>query len=64
MQGEVLGDLNARRGRVRAPIRRQRPPGDRRPGPDRVVALRRRPARFTGGRGRFRTEHDHYDQKP
>jgi elongation factor G len=66
MQGSVLGDLNSRRGRVQgtdtvqinvqkitalvptAEIRRY------------AVDLRS----LTGGRGRFRAEHDHYDVMP
>jgi elongation factor G len=66
MQGDVLGDLNSRRGRVQgtdtldggvqkitalvptAEIQRY------------AVDLRS----LTGGRGRFRTEHDHYDVVP
>ena len=66
MQGDVLGDLNSRRGRVQgtdtvdgglqvitalvptAEIQRY------------AVDLRS----LTGGRGRFRAEHDHYDVVP
>jgi elongation factor G len=66
MQGDILGDLNSRRGRVQgtdtvdgglqkitavvptAEIQRY------------AVDLRS----LTGGRGRFRAEHDHYDVMP
>jgi elongation factor G len=66
MQGEILGDLNARRGRVQ--------------GTDTVDGGRQRITALvptaeiqryavdlrslTGGRGRFTTEHDHYDAMP
>ena len=66
MQGNVLGDLNARRGRVQ--------------GTDTLVAgvqkitalvptseIQRYAVdlrSLTGGRGRFRAEHDHYDVMP
>jgi elongation factor G len=65
-QGTVLGDLNSRRGRVQgtdtAPMNMQS-----------IVALVptaeiQRYAvdlrSLTGGRGRFRAEHDHYDVMP
>jgi len=66
MQGDVLGDLNSRRGRVQ--------------GTDTVDGGRQRITAIvptaeiqryavdlrslTGGRGRFRAEHDHYDTMP
>ena len=66
MQGEILGDLNSRRGRVQ--------------GTDTVDGGRQRITALvptaeiqryavdlrslTGGRGRFRAEHDHYDVMP
>ncbi|MBK6855996.1 MAG: elongation factor G [Microthrixaceae bacterium] len=66
LQGEVLGDLNARRGRVQSTD--ARPDGDHE-----IVALV--PAAemtryavdlraITGGRGRFTATHDHYDLLP
>ncbi len=66
MLGDVLGDLNARRGRVLGTT-----PGD--PGEQEVSAnvpqsqLLRYATELrslTGGRGRFRAEHDHYDVLP
>ncbi|MDP9403287.1 MAG: elongation factor G [Actinomycetota bacterium] len=65
-QGDVMGDLNARRGRVQGTE-----PGD--DGEQVVVAMVptseiQRYAidlrSLTGGRGRFRAEHDHYDMLP
>ncbi|MCU1453342.1 MAG: fusA [Acidimicrobiales bacterium] len=66
IQGDVLGDLNARRGRVQS----TQPAG---PGEQAITALV--PAAelvryvielrsLTGGRGRFTTRHDHYDLLP
>lgn len=66
MQGNVLGDLNARRGRVQGTDTVEG-------GAQRITALV--PAAeiqryaidlrsLTGGRGRFRAEHDHYDVMP
>lgn len=66
MQGEVLGDLNARRGKVHGT---QALDGGR----QRITALvpTAEISRYavdlrshTGGRGRFRAEHDHYDVLP
>ncbi len=66
MQGDVLGDLNSRRGRVQATETLQ---GDR----QRIIALVptaeiQRYAvdlrAMTGARGRFVAEHDHYDTLP
>jgi elongation factor G len=66
LQGDVMGDLNARRGRVQGTDAR----GD---GTQTVIALVptseiQRYAielrSLTGGRGRFRAEHDHYDVLP
>jgi elongation factor G len=66
LQGDVMGDLNARRGRVQG----TEAWGD---GTQSVVALVptseiQRYAielrSLTGGRGRFRAEHDHYDVLP
>ncbi|MGE3618887.1 MAG: elongation factor G [Acidimicrobiia bacterium] len=66
LQGDVMGDLNARRGRVQASVA-----GDA--GEQVVTALvpeseLRRYAvdlrSITGGRGRFRAEHDHHDVLP
>jgi elongation factor G len=66
MQGDVMGDLNARRGRVQG----TEAGGD---GTQTVIALVptseiQRYAielrSLTGGRGRFRAEHDHYDVLP
>lgn len=65
MQGSVLGDLNARRGRVQGT--------DTVGNAQKIVALVptgeiQRYAvdlrSLTGGRGRFRAEHDHYDVMP
>jgi elongation factor G len=66
MQGSVLGDLNSRRGRVQGT--------DTEPtGAQKIIALVptaeiQRYAvdlrSLTGGRGRFRAEHDHYDVMP
>jgi elongation factor G len=66
LQGEVMGDLNARRGRVQGTEM-----GDR--GEQTIVALvptaeLRRYAidlrSLTSGRGRYRAHHDHYDTVP
>ncbi|HZU81055.1 MAG TPA: elongation factor G [Acidimicrobiales bacterium] len=66
MQGDVLGDLNSRRGRVqgtdsladgRQVITAVVPTGEIQ---RYAVDLRS----LTGGRGRFRAEHDHYDVVP
>jgi elongation factor G len=66
MQGEILGDLNSRRGRVqgtdsvdggRQVITALVPTSEIQ---RYAVDLRS----LTGGRGRFRTEHDHYDVMP
>jgi len=66
MQGEVLGDLNSRRGRVQGTDTAE---GGRQvitalvPASEiqrYAVDLRS----LTGGRGRFRSEHDHYDVMP
>ncbi len=66
LQGDVMGDLNARRGRVQgtdtAPDGRQTvfalvPTSEI---PRYAVELRS----LTGGRGRFRATHDHYDVLP
>ena len=66
LQGDVMGDLNARRGRVQGTD----PTGD---GRQTVLALVptaeiQRYAielrSLTGGRGRFHAEHDHYDVLP
>ncbi|HEY8523403.1 MAG TPA: elongation factor G [Acidimicrobiales bacterium] len=66
LQGDVMGDLNARRGRVQG----TEASGD---GEQTIVALVptseiQRYAidlrSLTGGRGRFRAEHDHYDVLP
>ena len=65
-QGDVLGDLNARRGRVSGTsVARQRLARDRRPRPAAeiqryAVELRS----MTGGRGTFVAVHDHYDLLP
>jgi len=66
MQGEVLGDLNARRGRVQGT--------DTTDGGRQVITalvptseIQRYAVdlrSLTGGRGRFRAEHDHYDVMP
>jgi elongation factor G len=65
-QGDIMGDLNARRGRVQG----TEPAGD---GEQVVTALvpTSEIMRYaidlrsiTGGRGRFRAEHDHYDVLP
>ena len=66
MQGEVLGDLNSRRGRVQGT--------DTAEGGRQVITalvptseIQRYAVdlrSITGGRGRFRTEHDHYDVMP
>jgi elongation factor G len=66
MQGEVLGDLNARRGRVQGT--------DTAEGGRQVITalvptseIQRYAVdlrSLTGGRGRFRTEHHHYDVMP
>jgi elongation factor G len=65
-QGDVLGDLNSRRGRVQGTETGQ-------PGESIVVALvpTSELVRYaidlrslTGGRGRFRAHHDHYDIMP
>jgi elongation factor G len=65
MQGEILGDLNARRGRVQ---------GTDTDGSRQVITalvptseIQRYAVdlrSLTGGRGRFRSEHDHYDVMP
>ncbi len=66
MQGDVLGDLNARRGRVQGTEALE---GDH----QKIIALVptaeiQRYAvdlrALTGGRGRFQAEHDHYDTLP
>ncbi len=66
MQGDVLGDLNSRRGRVQGTDTVDG-------GSQRITALVptaeiQRYAvdlrSLTGGRGRFRAEHDHYDAMP
>ncbi|HXQ19238.1 MAG TPA: elongation factor G [Acidimicrobiales bacterium] len=66
LQGDVLGDLHSRRGRVQGTD-----PGEN--GYQTIVALvpTASLARYaidlraiSGGRGRFRAAHDHYDQKP
>jgi elongation factor G len=66
MQGSVLGDLNSRRGRVQGTdtvdggaqkITALVPAGEIQ---RYAVDLRS----LTGGRGRFRAEHDHYDAMP
>jgi elongation factor G len=66
MQGDVLGDLNSRRGRVQGTDTIEG-------GAQKITALVptaeiQRYAvdlrSLTGGRGRFRTEHDHYDVVP
>jgi elongation factor G len=65
-QGDVMGDLNARRGRVQG----TEPDGD---GTQRITALvpTSEVLRYaidlrsiTGGRGRFSVHHDHYDPAP
>ena len=66
MQGEILGDLNARRGRVQGT--------DTAEGGRQVITalvptseIQRYAVdlrSLTGGRGRFRSEHDHYDVMP
>jgi len=66
MQGEVLGDLNSRRGRVQGT--------DTAEGGRQVISalvptseIQRYAVdlrSLTGGRGRFRAEHDHYDVVP
>ena len=66
MQGEILGDLNSRRGRVQGT--------DTTDGGRQVITalvptseIQRSAVdlrSLTGGRGRFRTEHDHYDVMP
>jgi len=66
LQGDVLGDLHSRRGRVQGTDTADN-------GYQTIVALvpTASLARYaidlraiSGGRGRFRTSHDHYDQKP
>jgi elongation factor G len=66
MQGDILGDLNSRRGRVQGTdsgeggtqkITAQVPTAEIQ---RYAVDLRS----LTGGRGRFRAEHDHYDVMP
>jgi elongation factor G len=66
LQGDVLGDLHSRRGRVQGTDTSEA-------GYQTVVALvpTASLARYaidlraiSGGRGRFRVSHDHYDQKP
>jgi elongation factor G len=66
LQGDVLGDLHSRRGRVQGTDTAEG-------GHQTIVALvpTASLARYaidlraiSGGRGRFRTTHDHYDQKP
>jgi len=66
LQGDVMGDLNARRGRVqgsealsdgRQTIRALVPTSEIQ---RYAIDLRS----LTGGRGRFRAEHDHYDVLP
>jgi elongation factor G len=66
LQGDVLGDLNARRGRIQG----TETDGD---GHQAITALvpTAELSRYavdlralTGGRGRFRAEHDHYDPVP
>jgi elongation factor G len=65
-QGDIMGDLNARRGRVQ---------GTDMSGPDEQTIVALVPTSeilryaidlrsMTGGRGRFRVEHDHYDVLP
>jgi elongation factor G len=66
MQGEILGDLNSRRGRVQGT--------DTAEGGRQVITalvptseIQRYAVdlrSLTGGRGRFRSEHDHYDVMP
>ncbi|HTW07577.1 MAG TPA: elongation factor G [Acidimicrobiales bacterium] len=65
-QGDVMGDLNSRRGRVQGTETGQ-------PGESIVIALvpTSELVRYaidlrslTGGRGRFRARHDHYDMMP
>jgi elongation factor G len=66
MQGHVLGDLNSRRGRVQGTETLDG-------GVQKIIALvpTAEIQRYavdlrshTGGRGRFRAEHDHYDVMP
>jgi elongation factor G len=66
LQGDIMGDLNSRRGRVQG----TEPIGD---GEQAVTALvpTSEVVRYaidlrsmTGGRGRFSAEHDHYDVLP
>jgi elongation factor G len=67
LQGDVMGDLNSRRGQIQGT---ETGPGD---GEQTVVALvpTAEVMRYaidlrsiTGGRGRFRLSHDHYDVAP
>jgi elongation factor G len=66
LQGDVMGDLNARRGRLQ---------GTESEGPDATTVIALVPTAeikryaidlrsLTGGRGRFTVEHDHYDVLP
>jgi elongation factor G len=66
LQGEVLGDLNARRGRVQRT--------DTAPNGEGIIVAHAPTSEvqqyaidlrsLTGGRGRFRATHDHYDVLP
>ena len=66
MQGDVLGDLNSRRGRVQGTDTLEN--GDQRitalvpTGEIQRYAIDLRS--LTGGRGRFSSDHDHYDTVP
>ena len=64
-QGDVLGDLNSRRGRVLSSGARRRHADDRRALPrQRARALRGGARQLTGGRGRFSVTFDHYAELP
>jgi elongation factor G len=66
LQGDVMGDLNSRRGRVQG----TQPVGDGEQAISALVPaseLLRYPIELrslTGGRGRFTSAHDHYDVVP
>ena len=64
--GDVMGDLNSRRGRHPGHGPQGQPPGDQGPGPaGRDAHLRTAPlTSMTGGRGSFHMEFSHYEEVP
>ena len=67
LQGDVMGDLNCRRGRIQGTeVGRRRRAASCRAGADRrsCCATPSTLRSITGGRGRFTRQHDHYDRLP